>query len=101
VLESACRQLASWNDHASTRHLRLAVNVSALQFMQPDFVDRLLDLLILGAFDPSNLTNGRDFPVPSKPRPVRVAVYGTAVPRWRGKSVHQLTYFWKGKSWQS
>lgn len=56
VLESACRQLASWNDQASTRHLRLAVNISALQFMQPDFVDRLRDLLILGAFDPSNLT---------------------------------------------
>jgi diguanylate cyclase (GGDEF)-like protein len=56
VLESACRQLASWKDQASTRHLRLAVNVSALQFMQPDFVDRLRDLLILGAFDPSNLT---------------------------------------------
>jgi EAL domain-containing protein (putative c-di-GMP-specific phosphodiesterase class I) len=56
VLESACRQLASWNDHASTRHLRLAVNISALQFMQPDFVDRLRGLLVLGAFDPSNLT---------------------------------------------
>ena len=56
VLESACRQLASWKDQASTRHLRLAVNVSALQFMQPDFVDRLRDLLILGAFDPSKLT---------------------------------------------
>ena len=51
--------------------------------------------------DESLLTNERDFPVPSEPRPVRVAVYGTAVPRWRGKSVHQLTYFWKGKSWQS
>ena len=56
VLESACRQLASWNDQASTRHLRLAVNISALQFMQFDFVDRLRDLLVLGAFDPSNLT---------------------------------------------
>ena len=56
VLESACRQLASWKDQASTRHLRLAVNISALQFMQPDFVDRLRDLLVLGAFDPSKLT---------------------------------------------
>jgi hypothetical protein len=36
-------------------------------------------------------TNERDFPVPSEPRPVRVAVYGNYVPRWRGKSFHQLT----------
>jgi diguanylate cyclase (GGDEF)-like protein/PAS domain S-box-containing protein len=56
VLESACRQLASWKDKSSMRHLRLAVNISALQFMQPDFVDRLRDLLALGAFDPRNLT---------------------------------------------
>ncbi len=56
VLESACRHLASWKDQASMRHLRLAVNISALQFMQPDFVDKLRDLLVLGAFDPSNLT---------------------------------------------
>ena len=56
VLESACRQLSSWKDKPSMRHLRLAVNISALQFMQPDFVDRLRDLLALGAFDPRNLT---------------------------------------------
>ena len=56
VLGSACRQLASWKDQASMRHLRLAVNISALQFMQPDFVDRLRELQVLGAFDPRNLT---------------------------------------------
>jgi hypothetical protein len=32
------------------------------------------------------LTNERDFSVPSKPRAVRVAVYGNSVPRWRGES---------------
>jgi diguanylate cyclase (GGDEF)-like protein/PAS domain S-box-containing protein len=56
VLESACRQLSKWKDKPSLRHLRLAVNISALQFMQPDFVDRLRDLLALGSFDPRNLT---------------------------------------------
>jgi diguanylate cyclase (GGDEF)-like protein/PAS domain S-box-containing protein len=56
VLESACRQLATWKDHAAMRHLRLAVNISALQFMQPDFVDRLRELLMHGAFEPRNLT---------------------------------------------
>ena len=39
----------------------------------------------------SPLTNERDFPVPGEPRPVRVAVYGNLVPRWRGKTFHQLT----------
>ena len=38
-----------------------------------------------------NLTNKRDFSVPSDPRPVRVAVYGNRVPRWRGEYFHQLT----------
>jgi|GEM_PF-1448836 len=32
------------------------------------------------------------FPVPSEPRLVGVAVVGTAVPRWRGNSFHQLTF---------
>ncbi len=43
------------------------------------------------------LTNERDFPVPSEPRPVKVAVYGTAVPRWRGESFHQRTCLVEGE----
>ena len=39
----------------------------------------------------AGLTNERDFPVPSEPLPVRVAVYGNKVPRWRGQTFHQLT----------
>ena len=35
-------------------------------------------------------SNERDFPVPSKPRARRVAVYGNSVPRWRGQTFHQL-----------
>lgn len=37
LLESACRQLVAWQDHPLTRHLTIAVNVSARQFRQQDF----------------------------------------------------------------
>lgn len=38
VLESACAQLGAWSTHALTRELQLAVNVSAGQFNQDNFV---------------------------------------------------------------
>ena len=38
VLETACAQLAAWQQDALTRQLVLAVNVSAKQFRQHDFV---------------------------------------------------------------
>nr|WP_315246232.1 EAL domain-containing protein [uncultured Albidiferax sp.] len=38
VLEAACRQLKAWENSPLTRHLRLAVNVSAKQFHQANFV---------------------------------------------------------------
>jgi diguanylate cyclase (GGDEF)-like protein/PAS domain S-box-containing protein len=38
VLETACAQLRAWQQDAWTRSLTLAVNVSANQFRQPDFV---------------------------------------------------------------
>jgi EAL domain-containing protein (putative c-di-GMP-specific phosphodiesterase class I) len=38
VLETACRQLKSWEKKTATRHLQLAVNVSANQFRQDNFV---------------------------------------------------------------
>jgi diguanylate cyclase (GGDEF)-like protein/PAS domain S-box-containing protein len=39
VLETACTQLAAWAGDAATAHLQLAINVSARQFRQPNFVD--------------------------------------------------------------
>jgi predicted signal transduction protein with EAL and GGDEF domain len=39
VLETACVQLANWAAQPDTGHLTLAVNVSALQFNHPKFVD--------------------------------------------------------------
>jgi EAL domain-containing protein (putative c-di-GMP-specific phosphodiesterase class I) len=38
VLETACRQLTLWEALPGTRHLTIAVNVSARQFHQADFV---------------------------------------------------------------
>ena len=45
VLESACQQLALWSTDADTRHLKLAVNVSAKQFLQAEFVDSVEGVL--------------------------------------------------------
>ena len=41
VLETACAQLALWAAKPSLAHLTIAVNVSARQFYQPDFVDQV------------------------------------------------------------
>ncbi len=41
VLETACAQLKVWAGGAHSRGLYLAINVSARQFRQPDFVDQV------------------------------------------------------------
>lgn len=56
VLQTACRQLAAWQDRAQTRHLGLSVNVSGQQFRQTDFVDLLESLLREHAIDATHLT---------------------------------------------
>jgi len=45
VLETACAQLAAWADQPALAELNLAVNVSARQFHQADFVDQVLSIL--------------------------------------------------------
>jgi diguanylate cyclase (GGDEF)-like protein len=45
VLEAACTQLAAWATKPGLAHLTMAVNVSARQFQQTDFVERVLDTL--------------------------------------------------------
>ncbi|MBK6294366.1 MAG: EAL domain-containing protein [Rhodoferax sp.] len=45
VLEQACTQLAAWAKEPALSLLTIAVNVSARQFQQTDFVDRVLDTL--------------------------------------------------------
>jgi diguanylate cyclase (GGDEF)-like protein/PAS domain S-box-containing protein len=45
VLETACRQLKLWEQHARTRDLTIAINVSAQQFAMPDFVGQVAEVL--------------------------------------------------------
>ena len=55
VLETACKQIKAWEADPLTRDLQLAVNVSAGQFHQPDFVERVSELLNQTAIVPSQL----------------------------------------------
>ena len=45
VLETACAQLKVWSTHAHTQRLRLAVNISQMQFRQANFVSQILDMI--------------------------------------------------------
>ncbi len=45
VLQTACQQLVDWAGNPLTRHLSVAVNISAREFHQPEFVDRILGTL--------------------------------------------------------
>ncbi len=55
VMETACRQLAAWGRHERTRHLELAVNVSAQQFRQQSFVDMVASMLRAQQINPARL----------------------------------------------
>ncbi len=55
VLDCACRQLAAWSRQAETRHLELAVNVSARQLHHPAFVAQVLGCLASSGADPRKL----------------------------------------------
>lgn len=53
VLDTACRQIAAWSVNEQTRNLVLAVNISAQQFRQPDFVEQVAALLREHSLKPS------------------------------------------------
>ncbi|MDP3745103.1 MAG: EAL domain-containing protein [Methylotenera sp.] len=55
TLVTACEQLKAWESNQNTRHLTLAVNVSAHQFQQVDFVAQVLEVLSQTKADPSRL----------------------------------------------
>jgi diguanylate cyclase (GGDEF)-like protein/PAS domain S-box-containing protein len=55
VLETACRQIASWSQRQETAHITVAVNISARQLRQPDFVDQVLGALERAGANPRNL----------------------------------------------
>ena len=55
VLETACRQIAKWAHSKETAHITVAVNISARQLRQPDFVDQVLNVLYRTGANPKNL----------------------------------------------
>ncbi|MCX7193750.1 MAG: EAL domain-containing protein [Proteobacteria bacterium] len=55
VLDTACAQLKVWQQEALTRDLILAINVSARQFRQPEFVAQVQAALQRHAVDPKLL----------------------------------------------
>ena len=55
VLEAACAQIAAWAGRKQSAHLSVAVNISALQFRQSDFVEQVLAALERTGANPENL----------------------------------------------
>lgn len=55
VLSTACAQIAQWQQAPATRHLSIAVNVSARQFHQADFVEVVHRTVEAAGIDPSRL----------------------------------------------
>lgn len=55
VMNAACQQLAAWTNDDRAQHLTLAVNVSAHQFGQPDFVRKVESLLRTYGLEASRL----------------------------------------------
>jgi EAL domain-containing protein (putative c-di-GMP-specific phosphodiesterase class I) len=45
VLDTACAQIALWSKFEQTKNLTLAVNISAKQFIQSDFVDQIAHMI--------------------------------------------------------
>jgi EAL domain-containing protein (putative c-di-GMP-specific phosphodiesterase class I) len=55
VLEAACNALARWTSDPVMAHLPVAVNVSARQFRQSNFVDKVVDTLKRTGANPKRL----------------------------------------------
>ncbi len=55
VLVAACAQLVAWSKQADMRHLTIAVNVSAREFRDKDYVQDVVDVLNLTGVDPTRL----------------------------------------------
>jgi diguanylate cyclase (GGDEF)-like protein/PAS domain S-box-containing protein len=55
ILETACAQIAAWARQKQTARLIVSVNISALQFRQPEFVEQVLSALARTGASPKNL----------------------------------------------
>ena len=55
VLDTACAQLKSWQQNPASRELSLSVNVSAKQFNQADFIEKVNSVITEHSIDPAFL----------------------------------------------
>jgi EAL domain-containing protein (putative c-di-GMP-specific phosphodiesterase class I) len=55
VLQTACEQVKAWSENPATSGLQVAVNVSARQFRQPDFIEQVQQAIRASGIDPANL----------------------------------------------
>lgn len=55
VLKTACALLRRWDEHPVLRNVPLAINISALQLYQTDFVDQTLTTLRQTGADPNRI----------------------------------------------
>jgi diguanylate cyclase (GGDEF)-like protein/PAS domain S-box-containing protein len=55
VLETACAQIAAWAERIAATNIRIAINISARQFRQPEFVPLVLAALDRTRADPQKL----------------------------------------------
>ena len=55
VMQTACKQLHEWSKNPAMSHLKLAINVSARQFRQPDFVEQTREILVRSGANPALL----------------------------------------------
>ena len=55
VLQTACARIRDWSGQPATRDLQLAINVSARQFRQPDFVEQVQQAISATGINPARL----------------------------------------------
>ncbi|MDR3741360.1 MAG: PAS domain S-box protein [Terracidiphilus sp.] len=55
VLKTACAQIAAWKNQKQQNHFGVSVNISALQFRQPEFVEQVLQAIKRAGSDPRTL----------------------------------------------
>ena len=55
MLRTACAQLREWADNPATSSLQLAINASALELRQPDFVKHVQQAILTTGINPALL----------------------------------------------
>lgn len=55
VIEQACEQIAAWRTHFDDGALQISVNLSALQLLDPEFLDKVRNTTTRAGVDPSQL----------------------------------------------